>query len=347
MNERLPIPLRPDPAAIAARGHRSLARALVASARSCFRPGSAAQEIAKGDDGAKLILRAASAPHTTADVGLVQSIIEASVLGAVGAGADLLRRGVVVNFGGAASIRLPVLIADASHASFVLEGAPIPVHALNIGTPTILEPRKIKAIWSMSRETIEGSNAETLVEEAAKRSIGLALDQYLFDAVAGDDIRPAGLRYGVAALTASTDPDAIEAMLHDIKSLLTAVAPIGGDVILVAAPARAKMMAARSRGGTLPPVLGSPAVAAADLLAVAVDGLAVALDDTIDVASSKHAVMHGSTTPVDIGTPGSPATVAAPSRSLFQTDATALRVTLGVTWAVRHPSTVAWLSNIW
>ena len=46
---------------------------------------------------------------------------------------------------------------------------------------------------------------------------GLALDAALFDAVAGDDVRPAGLRHGIAALSASTNANLDEAMVEEAR----------------------------------------------------------------------------------------------------------------------------------
>lgn len=52
---------------------------------------------------------------------------------------------------------------------------------------------------------------------------------------------------------------------------------------------------------------------------------------TIDI--SQHATLHfEDTAPVDIGTPGSPATVAAPAKNLYQTNSTALRLTQEIEW---------------
>jgi len=63
------------------------------------------------------------------------------------------------------------------------------------------------------------------------RSVGLAIDAALFDDVAGDDVRPAGLRYGLAAsaASASTDPD--QAMIDDLSALAGAVSAIGGPIL--------------------------------------------------------------------------------------------------------------------
>jgi hypothetical protein len=59
------------------------------------------------------------------------------------------------------------------------------------GSRAILEPRKLAAIVTLTEEMLASSNAEALVTDAVTRSVGLALDAALFDAVAGDDTRPA------------------------------------------------------------------------------------------------------------------------------------------------------------
>ena len=196
-----------------------------------------------------------------------------------------------------------------------------------------------------SREDGESSNAEALIGECAKRSLGLALDQVLFDAVAGDAVRPSGLRFNVVASTAAGGGDSFEKMLADIATLLGVVAPVGGPVVFVASEARAAMARARSRGGVLPVVLGSPAIAPADLLAIAVDALVTAIDPTIEVEAGRHGTIHIDDAPLPLASVGP--TVAAPQRALFQTDSTALRLKLDATWAVRHPQAVSWMSTTW
>ena len=137
-------------------------------------------------------------------------------------------------------------------------------------------------------------------------------------------------------------------MLADIHTLLNAVAPIGGDVVLIAGSARGAMLSARSRGGALPPVLASPMVNSTDLLAVATDALAVAIAPEIAIETSKGALIHQeATAPLAIASPGSPPTIAAPVRSLFQTDSVGLKLRLPVTWTKRHAAAVAWLTTSW
>ena len=70
---------------------------------------------------------------------------------------------------------------------------------------------------------------------------------------------------------------------------------------------------------------------------------ATATGDTPRFAVSNEATLHEEdTTPLAIGTAGAPATVAAPARSLFQTDSVAIRLTLYVTWVMRRTGMVQW-----
>jgi hypothetical protein len=56
---------------------------------------------------------------------------------------------------------------------------------------------------------------------------------------------------------------------------------------------------------------------------------------------SDQAVLHmEDTTPVQIGTAGSPNVVAAPVRSMFQTDSLALRMILPMAWAMRRTGVI-------
>jgi hypothetical protein len=62
---------------------------------------------------------------------------------------------------------------------------------------------------------------------------------------------------------------------------------------------------------------------------------------------SDQATLHlDDTTPLAIGTAGSPNTVAAPVRSLFQTDSMALRMIMPMNWTLRRTGTVAWTQSV-
>ena len=84
------------------------------------------------------------------------------------------------------------------------------------------------------------------------------------------------------------------------------------------------------------------------VIAVAVEGLAVAGDGVpvVDV-SKKHGVLHMADPAEQIGTPGAPATVGAPTVSMFQTNSCALRCIARITWAAAPGSVAVVTGTTW
>jgi hypothetical protein len=136
---------------------------------------------------------------------------------------------------------------------------------------------------------LAGSNAEALVTDALTRATSLAIDAALLDDVAGDDVRPAGLRHGIAASTASVTTDPGEAMIEDLSALAAAVSVIGGPITFVTAPERAIAISLRAPRELPFPVLGSPSVAPDDVIAIATQGIASATDAIPEISSSRMA----------------------------------------------------------
>jgi len=190
---------------------------------------------------------------------------------------------------------------------------------------------------------IESSNAEAFVTSALSQSVGLSLDNVLFDANPATSVRPAGLRYNIAALTASAATDPHAAMIQDLTKLAAAVAVIGGNIVFVAAPARVPAIQLWSYGPFGYDVLGSPALAANDLIAVASNGLASAVDAVPEIEASRLATLHmEDATPLPIGSTGTPPTVAAPARSLWQTDTVGIKIRFNADWALRDSRALSW-----
>lgn len=298
----------------------------------------------------ELIERAASAPAMTSVVGwaaeLAQRVVVDSLagLGPVSAGAQLLQLGTVLNFDGSARLTVPAFVVDATDAAWVAEGDPIPVQQ-NVFGAVALDPHKLGSIAVLTREMIESSNAEQLVGEALTRAAGLALDLALFDVNAGTAARPSGLRNGIATLTASTNGTLYEAALEDISALFGAVTAVGGvgPYAIIVSPGRAATLSMRFVE-EVPNlfVLGTPAVGTA-MIVVAAQALVTAISPSPDVEISKAAtvVMNDVGTPVNAGTPG------APARSLWQSDSIAVKIRWPVTWALRDPRAVAWMTPVY
>jgi hypothetical protein len=299
---------------------------------------------------ASYLVRAASSPASLTNSTAITRSIVADFLAALGpqsAGVQLLERGLQFSFDNAAAISLPSFVADQNSVAFVQEGAPIPVRQFAITTPVPqLVPRKLALITSLTSEMLASSYAEQSVRDLLLRNTALGLDKFLFDSNAGDAVRPPGLRYGIGALTASTAADLHEAAVEDITALLNAVSAVGNDIYLVASPARARIAQLRAQGGPLPPILGSAAINAADMIAVAADALASATDAAPEISASREAgSIHMDSTAGEIVS--SPGVVAYPVASVFQTDRIALKLRFGADWVLRDSRAVAWLTTRW
>jgi hypothetical protein len=305
---------------------------------------------------AEWITRASVAPAMTSVAGwaaeLVQTIVPdgLSAMGPASAAGAILRQGLVLTFEAGASVSVPGMVIDfgSANTGWVAEGQPIPVRGLNLA-PKTMTPHKLALITVLTREMIESSNAEALVTDALMKAAGRIADEVLFDANPGDATRPPGLRYGVAATTASNNSDAAEAVFEDFAALINKLAPVGGNgpYIFIASPGRAALLGARTGGqygvtGDTPNVqfLGSSAVIN-DLLAVAPGALAVAAAPEAETETSTGAtVVMEDTTPA-------PAGAAGPERSIYQTDSIAIKMRWPITWVLRDPRGFAWMTPGW
>ncbi len=124
-----------------------------------------------------------------------------------------------------ALVRLNGLSADAT-ASFITEGAPIPVSALAFGTPLLLQPGKVATIVPFSNELVKHGDpaAFALVQSDMTRALAAAIDGALLDGLAAvTGGRPASVLNGVSAIPGGS-PSGIE---DEITAMVTSVR--GGD----------------------------------------------------------------------------------------------------------------------
>jgi hypothetical protein len=342
-----PLPLRPDPHAMRRMAVASLARACVSIARGADTAQEHVTRTWPRDDGALAVVKAVSAPSdTTSASPLVRQIIPALIeaLGPASAGAVLLGASLSLRFDTAGSISVPSITADPGLAQFVGQGAPLPVAQGAFAPPVVLTPRKLGAVLTLTSEMASASNAEAILSDLLTRSTALALDTALFSSNAGTAVAPPGLRNGINPLTASADPDPLNAMLADIEKLITVTAAITAEPpILVMSPSRAIMAQLRAPH-TLAPlrVLASAALAPADVLCVAPIALANATGDAPRVEEARDATVHMENVPLAI-IDGS-GTLAMPTRSLWQTDSIGLRVIYPADWALRDVRGCSWLT---
>jgi hypothetical protein len=209
-----------------------------------------------------------------------------------------------------------------------------------------------------------GPAIEGILRKAMADDTQASLDGFLIDAVAESATRPAGLLVGVSPITASAATTSLDKIVADINAL---IAPIeaaggGGNIVLIMNPAQARKigMASTTTGDF---AFGSPSEAAAKfgasriissttvtagrVIAVDADWFASATGDAPRFAVSNEATLHEEdTTPLALGTTGSPNVVAAPMRSLFQTDSIAIRLSLYVTWMMVRTAMVQTIASV-
>jgi HK97 family phage major capsid protein/HK97 family phage prohead protease len=318
------------------------------------------------------VMRAASAPATTTTSGWADALVQqqwadfisalliASVyspLSALGDRYTMARYGV---------INIPVEGTTPTVAgSFVAEGAPIPVRQTAFSSLP-LGLKKMAVITSFTREIYEHStpNIDTQLRGMISRHTSVAIDTILLDNNAATTIRPAGLRSGVSGQT-PTAGGGFAALVADLKALLGVLVTANSlrnpvwimnpqqalSISLTQSaagvgvfPFKAEIEAGRLMGY---PVITSPTVPVTMVILLdAADFVSLTGDDPRFELSDQATLHMEDTTPLQIGTAGAPPTVAAPTRSMFQTDSIALRMIMPMNWAMRRTGLVAWVTGV-
>jgi HK97 family phage prohead protease len=315
-------------------------------------------------------VRAATAPATSTTVGwaaelattmygdYIESLMPGGIYG------PLSGRGFRTTLGRYAQISMPSRVATPTVAgSFVLEGAAIPVRQAAFAAVT-LGLKKMAVIVSYTREIAEHSTPqiEQILRQLIQDDTQIAVDTVLIDATAVSATRPAGLRSGVAATTA-TAGGGFNALVGDIKALVGVLAAANSlrSPVWIMNPVQAISIGlTQNAGGAFPfqpeinnktlqgfPVIVSSTVTAGMVILLdAADFMSVSGDDPRFDVSDQATLHFDDTTPLQISTTGSPNTVAAPVRSMFQTDSLALRMILPMNWAMRRAGVVAWTQAV-
>jgi hypothetical protein len=262
------------------------------------------------------------------------------------AAADVLKRGLSLRFDGSGAISLPAI--SFGTATFVGEGLAFPVRQFTAEAGVTLHPFKLGTTTSLTGEMLRNNNAEAVVKQALRDSVGPSLDAVLFSNAAGvPELRPPGLLNGIAALTPSAATTKGDAMVEDLVALASAVSVVAGKsfIVFVMNPAQAIALGLRSLGAFTYDVLPSSTVTAGTVIALAVNALASAVGEAPALDASKEAVVHEEdASPAAIVTPAG--TMASPLRSYFQTDSIGLRLKWPVSWALRDARAVAWMSGV-
>jgi HK97 family phage major capsid protein len=321
------------------------------------------------------ISKAASAPADTVTSGWASQLVETSIQDFFAALLPnsvypaLAAKGGKFSFGSAGIVSMPTRASTPTIAgSFVAQGAPIPVRQGAFSAITFT-PKKMAVISLFTREIAEHSTPaiEGLIRQAIVEDTAVAIDTVLLDATAATTTRPAGLRAGVSATTA-TAGGGIAGLIGDIRGLTSAlITGTNGNLrspVWIMNPAdvlAASLLPATAGGGEFPfktelaggtlqgyPIIQSSNVAADMMFLVdAADFVSVTGDTPRFDVSDTATVHQEDTTPLQISTGAQGSGVlATPVRSLWQTDCIGVRMLLDLNWGLRRTGVIAWTQTM-
>jgi hypothetical protein len=353
MNKQSPIPLRLDPDETRERTAVSIVRAVLASALASFdekRDPAAVirREWGSDRDAIAIIQRAASSPAMTTSApwagtfAVLRLVDWLETLAPASVGAAVLVRGTVLGFDGINTITVPGFsVASATFASFVGESMPIPTRQMASSAGVSLSPHKMATIFLLTAEQLMSSNAEALVRMTMLESLAIALDGALFSNAAGTSSSPPGLLNGVTPITAATG-GGLGAMATDIGKLVGAVSTTCAlNLVFVTDPGTATRMKMQVMPGFDFDVLGSNAIPVGTVICIGLPGLVSAGSPTPRITVSRDVAVAMDTSPPSDGSVGSVAV-----KSSFQTDTPAIRFVSEMTWGLRSPTCVAYVSSV-
>jgi hypothetical protein len=330
------------------------AHAVAAAKGPGFSPENVLEKLFPKDARSMAILtRAATAPATTTTSGWASQLATNDYreflvgLQPLSAAARLIEMGVYASLGRFQTLLFPQRQGLPSILPWVGEAAPIPVSSRVLEQITLGPLKKLATISVLTNELLRRSDAAAIVEQVLREDASYSLDLAYFSTAAASSSVHAGLLNGLTPLVPTSGGGEVAART-DLAALINAVAVGGsGQVVIVTGLSRAAALPMlwnmRLDGIT---ILGSPAVADTRLISTDPQSLLHATDPSLDISTSEGSTVHmEDSAPLGISTPGSPNTVAAPVRSLFQTDSVGLRVISQIAFAKRRSGAVAFLDN--
>lgn len=313
--------------------------------------GVAAQLWPDSHKAAAMLLRGAVSPtDTTSAAAMALSAVGDFIasLAPLSAASRLIAAGVSASLEGIATTKFPKRVGGkaAADVAWVREGNAIPVRTYALDDVELGPARKLASISVVTREVVEHTNGETVVGTLLREDFAASLDAAMFSDTAADDTRPAGLLLDLTPLTGSAATSPTEAMNADLEALAGAIADEGGvDVMFIASPRQAN--AARIRLGANRSVNIWPSAALSAGTVIAIEPLAFvsAFGAIPRFTSSLQTALHMDDNPSAISAVGTPNTVSAPNRSMFQTDCIAIKAILDAAWTMRAEGRVTYLTD--
>lgn len=265
---------------------------------------------------------------------------------------------------GRGPIKMPGRSSGTLAGGFVGEGAPIPVKSVAFGS-TVLDPCKLGVITPFTREIMMQSDPQLepllrnmLIEDTRETIDTLFLD----NTAASTGVRPAGLQNLAGANTAASAGTTLANVITDLKGAIAAMDTnkMGRRLTWIMNKQRLLSLSLMTNAagnfmfkdeianGTLMgiPVVTSVNVPSAIVFLVDAAELARAVDTMPMIDMSEQATIHMDTAPTALSATGTPNTVAAPVRSLWQTATMALRLLWDISWNQRRSNAVYTITGV-
>jgi HK97 family phage major capsid protein len=313
------------------------------------------------DEPFSMVLRAAVAPALTSTPAWAGELVQQLITDFI----DMLRPASIyarvpattVQFDGYGSIKIPRRTTG-TPGSWVGEGAPIPVKAGAFDNVQLV-PKKMGVITVASKEMLARSTPalEALLRDGMLEDTAVVLDATFIGTAAGTTTTPAGLFHtsnAVAAIAGSTATPDADAALADsaalVGAMLTANVPMSRPVWLMNPATRLALTTMRNGVGAFYfrdevnagswmgfPIIDSTTMPRTRLALVDASQLIKGIGFAPEIAMSNEAALQ-----LD-DAPASPQTSLT---SMFQTDMTALRLTMEASWVTRRLIGVQWINDL-
>lgn len=275
-------------------------------------------------------------------------------------------------FNGATSIYVPMRTGGTTDAAAVFraEGSPIPVKALQF-TSQSMTPKNMGVILTATEEMLSRSSIDLAgyFQSAMVTDTAEGLDLIFISNTAGTAIQPAGIRNALPPgdTRPASGTGTITDIVADVKAMITTMvnAKMGkaGTTRWIMSPANwltvgmaltvtgAKQFPETTQGKlSFYDVLTTTQIPDNVILLVDFGHISAGFGSPNFLASNVATLHEENTNPLPISAPGAPNVVAAPVRSLYQTNSWALRMMLDADWKklraaglVQELTAVAWV----
>jgi hypothetical protein len=328
------IPLRADLGARTREQRRSFVRGCTAMVLAETRErkadaGIICQRAWPNDSDARLIARGAVSPLTTGDFVKIDVIKLLTSLAPRSAASKLFELSQPIDLTGINSVLFP-LPSGLPTATFIAEGAPIPVVQGMLSNAMRCGPVRKMALISPLTEELQNASADTasvVIERLLEIGISRSLDKALFSDDAETPLAPAGLRAGVTPISAGAS------MSEDLGNLVETIAAAGFDpesAAFLAAPAQAMAMRLVAGPHFEYKIIGAHGLPPKTVMAIDTGALAFSYADAPEVQLRKEPSIHFADAPLPLVNSG---VVASPAKNLWQCGLMALRTIARIAWA--------------